>query len=67
MISSEPRQTCRTCGRCVIVVQTNRGFPPEVAKTKLRKLCATAGHDSDPQYAAGVQLNPVDHPGRGHD
>lgn len=67
MSGSEPRQTCKTCGQFVVVVQSSRGFPPEAAKKKLRKLCAAAGHASDPQYTAGVLLSEADLARLGHD
>lgn len=54
--SPEPRQTCRTCGRYVVVNTAASGFPPDAAKRKLRKLCKANGHESDPQYTAGVTL-----------
>lgn len=52
----EPRQTCKACGTSVVVVQSGRGFPPDVAKRKLAKQCTAAGHTSDPQYTAGIVL-----------
>lgn len=55
---SEPTQTCTACGRVVVVQQTGRGFPPDVAKRKLAKLCAADGHESRPQYRAGVAFSP---------
>jgi len=51
---SEPVQTCRLCGRSVVVVQGGRGFPPDVAKRKLRKLCAADGCACEPEYTAGI-------------
>ena len=51
---SEPRVTCDKCGRRAVVVQTGRGFPPDVARRKLRKLCRAAGCDGEPQYRAGI-------------
>ena len=50
---SEPTQTCTTCGRVVIVQPDGRGFPPDIAKRKLAKLCKADGHVSTPQYTAG--------------
>lgn len=52
---SEPRQTCRLCGRTVIVELDGRGFPPEIAARKLRKACRAEGCPCDPQYRAGVR------------
>lgn len=51
---SEPRQTCQTCGRYVVVLPTSRGFPPDIAKRSLARLCEAAGHVSDPKYRAGM-------------
>ena len=52
---SQPTQTCLLCGRQVVVTPDGRGFPPDIAKRKLRKACKSAGCPSDPQYRAGVQ------------
>lgn len=48
-----PTVTCQTCGRCLEVKPDGRGFPPDIAKRKLAKLCKDAGHVSDPKYMAG--------------
>lgn len=53
---AEPHQACTFCGNFVVVEPTTRGFPPNVAKRKLRKLCRYMGHESQPQYTAGVQF-----------
>lgn len=55
---SEPTQTCTTCNRVVVVKWVGRGFPPDMAKRKLARLCAAAGHVSVPQYRAGVLITP---------
>jgi len=52
----EPTVTCDKCGRRAVVQQTGRGFPPDVAKNKLRKACRLAGCDGEPQYRAGVRI-----------
>ena len=36
---SQPTQTCLLCGRQVVVTPDGRGFPPDIAKRKLRKAC----------------------------
>lgn len=54
-IPAEPHQTCTFCGTFVVVEPTTRGFPPNVARRKLRKLCQAMGHESRPQYTAAVQ------------
>lgn len=51
---SEPTQTCSVCGDSVTVVQTGRGYPPEIAKRKLAKRCQAAGHRPAITYRAGV-------------
>ncbi len=51
---SAPTQTCRLCGRHVVVRDTGRGFPPDNAKRKLQRLCEAAGCSSEPKYRAGV-------------
>lgn len=53
---SEPTQTCEICGRQVAVTPDGRGFPPEIARRKLARLCQAAGHISDPKYRAGLSL-----------
>ena len=50
---SEPVQTCQICGQSVIVQPDGRGFPPDIAKRKLKRLCKAAGCVSNPQYTAG--------------
>lgn len=54
---SEPVQACTLCGRQVTVTHDGRGFPPLIAERRLRKLCAAAGCDCDPQYTAGISMN----------
>jgi hypothetical protein len=51
---SEPVQRCTTCGRYVIVTPDGRGFPPDIAKRKLQRLCKAGGCPSTPQYTAGI-------------
>jgi hypothetical protein len=51
---SEPTQTCKACGRSVVVRPGGRGFPPDSAARRLAKMCKEAGHKSDPRYLAGV-------------
>jgi len=55
---SEPTVTCDKCGRQAVVSPYVRGFPPDVAKRKLRKLCRADGCDGEPQYMAGLLLGP---------
>jgi hypothetical protein len=49
-----PTQTCLACLRCIEVVPDGRGFPPDVAKRKLQRICRANGHEAKPQYQAGV-------------
>lgn len=53
---TRPTQTCALCGRQVVVVPDGRGFPPDVAKRKLAKLCRAADCPSQPKYRAGFQI-----------
>lgn len=53
---SEPTVTCALCGRSRVVVPDGRGFPPDIAKRKLRKDCQANGCSCDPQYWAGVTI-----------
>jgi hypothetical protein len=39
-------------------VPDGRGFPPDIAKRKLRKLCASNGCSCDPVYRAGIIIGP---------
>jgi hypothetical protein len=54
----DPRQTCTACGRSIIVEQTGRGFPPDVAKRKLQKACKANGCPCTPVYTAGLLIGP---------
>jgi hypothetical protein len=56
--SSEPRQTCTTCGRSMIVQQDGRGFPPDITKRKLIKACQANGCPCTPSYIAGLIIGP---------
>ena len=47
-----PQQTCQNCGRVVQVVPDGRGFPPDIAKNKLKKICKAHGCVSNPKYTA---------------
>lgn len=53
---SEPTQTCELCGRKVQVIDTGRGFPPDVAKRELTRACHAANCHCRPVYRAGVQI-----------
>ena len=50
---SSPTQTCEICGDWEVVRDDGRGFPPDIAKRKLAKRCATKGHECQPKYLAG--------------
>jgi hypothetical protein len=51
---SEPRMSCRICGRSITVVPGGRGFPPDIAKRKLVKDCKSNGCPCSPEYRAGI-------------
>ena len=55
---SEPTVTCVLCGRSRVVQPDGRGFPPDIAKRALRKVCKANGCQSDPRYRAGVVAGP---------
>lgn len=55
---SEPTQTCELCGRVEVVRPDGRGFPPDIAKRKLRKACNANDCPSAPRYLAGVTFGP---------
>jgi hypothetical protein len=52
----DPTVTCDKCGRQLVVQPTGRGFPPDVARNKLRKACRANGCSGEPQYRAGMAL-----------
>jgi hypothetical protein len=51
---SAPTQTCTECGRVETVTPDGRGFPPDIAKRKLKKRCNAAGCSSKPRYMCGL-------------
>lgn len=51
---AEPTQTCELCGRRVVVTPDGRGFPPDIAQRKLKRLCNANSCESEPKYRAGV-------------
>lgn len=51
-----PTVMCTRCGEWIEVVPDGRGFPPNIAKRKLAKMCGARGHKSEPSYRAGVTL-----------
>ena len=53
---SEPKQTCTTCGRVVVVRLYGREFPPATAKRRLAKRCIANGCLSTPRYTAGLRF-----------
>ncbi len=58
---SEPTVTCSLCRRQMVVRPDGRGFPPDIAKRKLRKVCKEAGCSCDPVYQAGFVVGPRPH------
>lgn len=51
---SQPTQTCTLCGRVEIVRPDGRGFPPDIAKRRLKKACNAGGCPSKPRYRVGL-------------
>lgn len=49
-----PTQTCLVCGTVEPVTPDGRGFPPDIAKHRLAKICRANGHVSRPAYRAGL-------------
>lgn len=41
------------------VTPDGRGFPPDIARRKLAKLCRAAGHEPDLRYYAGFSFGPA--------
>lgn len=56
MVSSQPTQTCTLCGRSIVVTPDGRGFPPDIARNKLQKLCRSSGCPCEPRYRAGLVI-----------
>ena len=52
--TTEPTVTCDKCGDRLTVVQDGRGFPPDIAKRRLRNQCRAKGCQGEPQYRAGI-------------
>ena len=55
---SEPTQTCELCGRAETVRPDGRGFPPDIAKRKLKRWCNAQGCPSQPVYRPGFSFGP---------
>lgn len=49
-----PTQTCQLCGLVEVVRMDGRGFPPDIAKRRLKRRCQAAGCQSQPRYLAGI-------------
>lgn len=56
MINPYPVQTCNTCQDYEIVKPDGRGFPPDIAKNRLRKRCEAKGCEHNISYRAGFQV-----------
>ena len=54
--TESPRQTCLLCKRFVEVKPDGRGFPPDIAKRKLMKICKANGCPCQPKYSNGLYL-----------
>lgn len=59
-MNTSPRQTCHRCGQSVVVTPDGRGFPPDIAKRKLIRLCKANGCACDPRYTAGISFRTQD-------
>lgn len=57
MINMNPIQTCRTCKGFEVVKPDGRGFPPDIAKNKLKKRCEEKGCQHDIVYRAGYLVH----------
>lgn len=51
---SMPMWRCALCHRIQVVNIYARGFPPDAAKRKLVKACASNGCPCEPTYRAGI-------------
>lgn len=51
---SQPTQTCQLCGQVEVVTPDGRGFPPDIAKRRLKNRCQAQGCPSQPTYLAGI-------------
>ncbi len=60
-MSAEPTVTCGLCGQEMIVKPDGRGFPPDIARRRLRKECQAAGCPCEPVYTAGFVAGPRPH------
>jgi len=56
---SLPTQTCQLCGMVEVVRQDGRGFPPDIAKRRLKRRCNESGCTSQPTYLVGMSLRPA--------
>lgn len=52
----EPTITCVLCGNVEVVHLTGRGYPPEMARKRLKARCKADGCPCQAQYLAGVRL-----------
>jgi hypothetical protein len=55
---TEPVQTCQICGQSVTVTPDGRGFPPDIAKRKLQRICKANGCACQPKYTPGFAFGP---------
>jgi len=52
---SSPIVFCTVCRHVMAVVQDGRGFPPDIAKRKLAKVCKNVrDHEAVIEYRAGI-------------
>jgi hypothetical protein len=55
--STSPVQTCQACGDFEIVKPDGRGFPPDIAKNRLKKRCEAKGCAHNITYRAGLRIS----------
>ena len=52
------QQQCKLCNRTEQVVPDGRGFPPDIAKRRLKKWCNAYGCPSEPAYTPTIRVGP---------
>jgi hypothetical protein len=57
-VNSEPTYRCLICNTVIVVRPDGRGFPPGIAKRKLKRSCTERGCPCDPKYRPGFIAGP---------
>lgn len=52
------QQQCALCGRTEQVAPDGRGFPPDIAKRRLKKWCKANGCPCRPVYTPTILMGP---------